>query len=56
MKTRTFYGYNKNGTFYLIEFGAMLHSTIPGRLFMKKKVAKEAGEGKESIETEVCFE
>jgi len=37
VKSHTFYGFNENGTFYLIEFGALLHTTIPGRFFMKKK-------------------
>ena len=39
-KNHTFYGYNENGTFYQIEFDALLHTTIPGRFFMKKNESK----------------
>jgi hypothetical protein len=66
VKNHTFYGYNENGTFYQIEFDALLHTTMPGRFFMKKKESKLydeigfkkifLGQSDQSIETEVCYE
>ena len=62
VKNHTFYGYNENGTFYQIEFHALLYTTIPGKFFMKKKESKYDNIGfkkiflGQSIETEVCYE